>query len=103
MAALASGSTVRAARREKTAAIPAGMAAGATITGHHIIPLPKLALSWGGEISPAACGGEGEAPRAVPAPPAAVIADRVRSKRPVRTSWIAVNNALMSVAVLGAG
>src|SRR5205085_9551963 len=39
----------------------------------------------------------------VTAAPAAVIADRVRSKRPVRTSWIAVDNAFMSVAVLGPG
>ena len=46
MAALVSGSTVRAARAENTAAIPAGIAVGTTTTGHHIILLPKLAPSW---------------------------------------------------------
>ena len=40
-----SGSTVFAARRLKTAAMPAGIAVGTTTTGHHIILLPKLAPS----------------------------------------------------------
>src|SRR3954452_23611499 len=47
MAALASGSTVLAARREKTAATPAGMAAGTTATGHHIIRFPEAGLVVG--------------------------------------------------------
>ena len=46
IAALASGRTVRAARRENTAATPAGIAVGTTTIGHHIILLPKLAPSW---------------------------------------------------------
>src|SRR3954466_5539031 len=92
IAALASGSTVRAARSEKTAATPAGIAVGTTTTGHHMTLLPKLAPSWEKKISPA-----------VTAAPAAVRAERVRSKRPVRTSRTAVESRLISVAVLGAG
>ena len=46
IAALANGSTVRAARAENTAATPAGTAAGTMTTGHHIILFPKLAPSW---------------------------------------------------------
>src|SRR3954452_8172548 len=92
MAALASGSTVLAARRERTAATPAGMAAGTTATGHHIIRFPKLALSWDRQICPA-----------VTAAPAAVSAESVRSNRPVRRSRRAASTSPMSVAVLGAG
>ena len=36
------GNTVFAARREKTAATPAGMSVGITKMGHHIVRLPKL-------------------------------------------------------------
>ncbi len=39
------GSTVLAARRENTAAIPAGTRVGMMTIGHHIIRLPKLAES----------------------------------------------------------
>src|SRR3954471_13878424 len=95
IAALASGSTVFAARSENTAAIPAGTAVGTTTTGHHITRLPKLAPSCDRKISPA-----------VTAAPAAVRAERVRSKRPVRTSRRAVRSRRgsdMSVAVLAAG
>src|SRR5512141_1801835 len=75
MAALVRGRTVRAARAENTAAIPAGIAVGTTTIGHHIILLPKLAPSWDRYISPA-----------VTAAPTAVTAERLRSNRPVRTS-----------------
>src|SRR3954451_17276082 len=95
IAALASGTTVFAARSENTAAIPAGTAVGTTTTGHHITRLPKLAPSCDRKISPA-----------VTAAPAAVRAERVRSKRPVRTSRRAVRSRRgsdMSVAVLAAG
>src|SRR5919202_5897384 len=92
IAALASGSTVRAARSEKTAAMPAGIAVGTTATGHHMTLLPKLAPSCEKKISPA-----------VTAAPAAVSAERVRSKRPVRTSRTAVENRLISLAALCAG
>ena len=46
IAALLTGSTVLAARREKNPAAPAGIAVGTTTIGHHIILLPKLAPSW---------------------------------------------------------
>src|SRR3954453_9281958 len=72
--------------------IPAGIAVGTTTTGHHMTLLPKLAPSWEKKISPA-----------VTAAPAAVRAERVRSKRPVRTSRVAVETRLISLAVLGAG
>ena len=45
IAALAAGSTVRAARREKKPAMPAGIAVGTTTIGQYIILLPKLAPS----------------------------------------------------------
>ena len=41
----ATGNTVLAARRLNTAAIPAGKSVGTITIGHHIILLPKLALS----------------------------------------------------------
>jgi len=41
----ATGSTVLAARRLNTAATPAGRRVGTIKIGHHIILLPKLALS----------------------------------------------------------
>src|SRR6476469_5073766 len=82
MAALVSSSTVRAARAEKIAAMPAGIAVGTTTIGHHIILLPKLALSWDRYIS-----------AAVTAAPNAVTADRDRSNRPVRTSTSALSTA----------
>src|SRR3954454_18731486 len=72
--------------------MPAGIAGGTATTAHHMTLLPKLAPSWEKKISPA-----------VTAAPAAVRAERVRSKRPVRTSRTAVESRLISVAVLGAG
>src|SRR6478672_10646433 len=78
MAALVTGSTVRAARGENTAATPAGTAAGTITTGHHIILFPKLAPSWDRYTS-----------AAVIAAPAAVSAAMPRSNRPVRTSFTA--------------
>ena len=71
----ASGSTVLAARRLNTAAIPAGRMVGTTTIGHHIILLPKLALSCEVKISPV-----------VTIAPAAARPASVRSNRPVRTS-----------------
>src|SRR5438128_1462573 len=105
MAAEASGRTVLAARLEKTAAIPAGIAVGRIATGHHIILLPKLAESCSVYIS-----------AAVIAAPAAVSAARLCSNRPVRTSrsarssrcgecagGVEVSRRRISVAALRAG
>ena len=74
MAAEAIGSAVLAARRLKNPATPATAPTGPSATGIHIILLPKLALSCSKLIS-----------AAVTSAPAAVSADRLRSKRPVCT------------------
>ena len=54
--------------------MPAAAPTGPSATGSHIILLPKLALSCSKKIS-----------AAVTSAPAAVKADRLRSKRPVST------------------
>ena len=69
MAAEATGSAVLAIRLLKTPAMPAATPAGPSATGSHIIRLPKLALSCSKKIS-----------AAVTSAPAAVSADRLRSK-----------------------
>ena len=69
MAAEATGSAVLAIRRLNTPAIPAAAPTGPSATGIHIILLPKLALSCSKKIS-----------AAVTSAPAAVRADRLRSK-----------------------
>ncbi len=74
MAAEATGSAVLAIRRLKKPATPAAAPTGPSATGSHIIRLPKLALSCSRKIS-----------AAVTRAPAAVSADRLRSKRPVST------------------
>ena len=57
--------------------MPAAAPTGPSATGIHIILFPKLALSCSKKIS-----------AAVTSAPAAVSADRLRSKRPVSTLWI---------------
>lgn len=74
----ATGRTVFAALVLHTAAMPAGAIDGTITIGHHIILLPKLALSCSVKISAAV----------INAPTAASPA-RLRSKRPVRMSVIA--------------
>src|SRR5580698_2911987 len=74
MHADASGSAVLAIRRLKNPAMPAAAPTGPSPTGIHIILLPKLALSCSKKIS-----------AAVTSAPAAVRADKLRSKRPVST------------------
>ena len=69
----ASGSTVFAARRENTAATPAGAIVGTITIGHHIILFPKLAPSCSVKISAAVITAPAAASPAMP-----------RSKRPVR-------------------
>ena len=72
MAAEAIGRAVLAIRLLKKPATPAAAPMGPSVTGTHIILLPKLALSCSKKIS-----------AAVISAPAAVSADRLRSKRPV--------------------
>ena len=74
IAAEAMGSAVLAIRRLQNPATPAAAPTGPSATGSHIILLPKLALSCSKKIS-----------AAVTSAPAAVRADRLRSKRPVST------------------
>ena len=74
MIAEASGNAVLAIRRLKKPAMPAAAPTGPSATGIHIILLPKLALSCSKKIS-----------AAVITAPAAVKADKLRSKRPVST------------------
>src|SRR5580693_4361370 len=75
MAADATGSAVLAIRRLNTPAMPAAAPTGPSATGNHIIRLAKLALSCSKKIS-----------AAVTSAPAAVSADRLRSKWPVSMS-----------------
>src|SRR5690348_4197050 len=72
MVAEATGSAVFAIRWLKKPATPAAAPTGPSAIGTHIILLPKLALSCSKKIS-----------AAVTSAPAAVSADRLRSKRPV--------------------
>ena len=68
------GNAVLAIRSLKNPATPAAAPIGPRATGTHIILLPKLALSCSKKIS-----------AAVTSAPAAVRAERLRSKCPVRT------------------
>src|SRR6185437_3618344 len=52
MAALVIGSTMRAIRAEKIAAMPAGIAVGTTTIGHHIILLPSWPCRGTGRSRP---------------------------------------------------